>query len=302
MEFLSSKDTFPQIAIGVIITVAVFVTFMLVEQIYSAYASYGKARIPVYPYTVGSSKQIIIPQDPSNPSSITLVQSDNQLTGIEFSYTSFIYISDATENSDGTAGWRSIFYKGYQSGPFPLLGPGVFVSTSPYQGTGTTTGASSTPSVILRIVMNSYDNWYNTLDIKEITINKWFHLAIVLRNNAVEAYINGNLANKLTLSGSLPYQNYQPLIIFPTKKTPSTGNVFSNTPKTTKENGIPAGDQFKVEGAATGYISNVYYFSYAISYSEIQGMLNMGPSKEFKGDNMDQPPYLIDTWWTQRKG
>ena len=63
MEFLSSKDTFPQIAIGVIITVAVFVTFMLVEQIYTAYLSYGKARIPVYPYTVGSSKQIIIPQD-----------------------------------------------------------------------------------------------------------------------------------------------------------------------------------------------------------------------------------------------
>ena len=299
MEFLSSKDTFPQIAIGLIITVAVFVTFMLVEQIYTAYLSYGKARIPVYPYTVGSSKQIIIPQDPNNPSSITLVQSDNQLTGIEFSYSSFIYISDATESSDGSAGWRSIFYKGYQSGPFPLLGPGVFVSTSPYQGTGSSATAPSTPSVILRIVMNSYDNWYNTLDIKQITLNKWFHLAIVLRNNAVEAYINGNLANKLTLSGTLPYQNYQPLILFPVTKTPT---AMTTTVTTAKKNGIPAGDQFKVLGPATGYISNVYYFSYAISYSEIQGMLNMGPSKEFKGDNMDHPPYLIDTWWTQRKG
>ena len=101
------------------------------------------------------------------------------------------------------------------------------------------------------------------------------------------------------MSGTLPYQNYQPLILFPTKKTPT---VFDTVDNTAKKNGIPAGDQFNIVGPATGYISNVYYFSYAISYSEIQGMLNMGPSKEFKGDTMDNPPYLIDTWWTQRKG
>jgi hypothetical protein len=45
----------------------------------------------------------------------------------------------------------------------------------------------------------------------------------------------------------------------------------------------------------------MYYFSYALTYSEIQSMLELGPSKEFDNDNMDIPPYLIDSWWTQRK-
>jgi hypothetical protein len=65
--------------------------------------------------------------------------------------------------------------------------------------------------------------------------------------------------------------------------------------------GLPEGENFYVMGKASGYLSNLFYFSYALSYSEIQGLLNQGPSSSFDQSNMDMPPYLIDSWWTSRK-
>jgi hypothetical protein len=283
----TSTDIFPQIVIAVVITAAVFFIYLIIEQLYRAYLSYGAARVVVYPYTGSSSKVITFKQDPNNTANITLPVSENQLTGIEFSYSTFLYIADDTDDGTGTLSWKSVFYKGYESGPFPLLGPGVFVSSG--QSSGTT----------LRIVMNTYDTWFNVLDVSQIPVNKWFHLAIVLRNSSLEAYVNGNLANKLSLKGTLPYQNYQPLVLFPNVKT--NQNDFDNTSGTTSKRGLPPGENFYVNGKFSGYISSMTYFSYAMTYSEIQNQLNIGPSSKFDQQSMDKPPYLIDTWWTQRK-
>jgi hypothetical protein len=287
----SSTEIFPQIVIAVLLTAAIFFVYLVLEQLYRAYLSYGSAQVVVYPYTGSSTKTLTFQQNPANTANKTLPLSDNQLTGIEFSYSTFLYIADDTD--DGvTNGWKCVFYKGYESGPFPLCGPGVFVSSnSANQGAPT-----------LRIVMNTYDTWYNTLDITQIPYNKWVHLAIVLRNNSLEAYVNGNLANKLSFNGTLPYQNYQPLVLFPNSKTLNSSTGFDNSSGTAPLKGIPAGDNFVLNGKFSGYISNLVYYSYAISYSEIQNALSIGPSSEFDQGSMDQPPYLIDSWWTQRSG
>ena len=258
---------------------------MIAETVYRAYLSYVSQRIAVYPFTGSSTKTVTFKQDPNNTANITLPLSDNQLTGIEFSYSTFLYISDDTD--DGTEGWKTVFYKGYESGPFPLCGPGVFVSS-----------ASDNSGPVLRVVMNTYQKWYNTVDVKQIPLNKWFHLAVVLRNNSLEVYVNGNLANKLTFNGTLPYQNYQPLIL---SSPATTGAGFKTTDPSLVKYGIPVGDQFIVRGKFSGYISNLTYYSYAISYSEIQKGMALGPSSKFDQSAMDKPPYLIDSWWTQRK-
>jgi hypothetical protein len=279
----ASTEIFPQIVIGLAITAAIFFIFLVVEQMWRAYLSFSAAKIDVYPFTGSSAKSIIIKQDPANARSKTLALSENQLTGIEFSYTTFLYISD--ENDDNTSGWRTVFYKGYESGPFPLCGPGVFVSTK-----------SDNDGPTLRVVMNTYDTWFNTIDVKRIPFNKWVHLALVLRNNTMEVYVNGNLATKKTFNGTLPYQNYQPLILFPSATTASADFDTTSGPK----RGIPAGENFNIRGKFSGYISNLFYYSYAISYSQIQQSLNLGPSSKFEESSMDKPPYLIDSWWTSR--
>jgi hypothetical protein len=282
----SSTDIFPQIIIAVAIAAAVFFIYMVIEQLYRAYLSYGNSRVVVYPFTGSSSKTKVIKQDPNAAGSITLPASDNQLTGIEFTYSTFIYISDDTDDGTGTLKWKTVFYKGYEAGPFPLLGPGVFVSSGDSNGTR------------LRIIMNTYDKWFNPLDISQIPVNKWFHFALVLKGGALEAYVNGNLANKMSFKGTLPYQNYQPLILFPNTKTSQTD--FDNTSGTSPKFGVPAKESFYIDGKFSGYLSNMTYFTYGLTYSEIQNQLNIGPSSQFDQESMDKPPYLIDTWWTQR--
>ena len=287
MDF-SSSEVFPQIVISLIIVSVIFFVYIIVEQIYRAWFAFSSVRIPILNCTASSG----VPIPPSNT---ILPYSENQLTGIEFSYTGFVYISSDTD--DGTDGWRTIFYKGYTgtgTSMSQLLAPGVFVSSA--------NSGNSSPT--LRVVMNTYDNWFNTIDVDQIPFNKWFHLAIVLRKNSLEVYINGNLASKKSFNGTLPYQNYEPLNIFPNMKTPTT--VFDNTQNnpTSSSMGIPPGESMTVNGKFSGFLSNLYYFSYAVTYSEIQAMLNMGPSSStcsVNGGNLDQPPYLIDTWWTQQK-
>ena len=286
---LSSTDIFPQILISIIIVAAVFFIYMILETLYRAYLSYSGARIAVYPVTGNKTK--VIQQDPRRPNAMTLALSENQLTGIEFSYSCFLYITDETVDTPTTEGWKTVFYKGYESGPFPLLGPGVFVSNM----------ATGTQATKLRVVMNTYDKWFNTIDVPQIPFNKWFHLALVLRKNAMEVYVNGNMAQKKSFAGTLPYQNYQPLNLFPNNRITSSSNDSWASTTEAPTHGIPAGENFIITGKASGYISNIYYFTYAMTYSEIQAMLNMGPSSEFEQDNMDKPPYLIDSWWTQRK-
>ena len=302
MDF-SSSDTFSQIVMAVAITIVVFIVYMVAEQLNRLSNGYAKARVAVYPLTSSGSDMKVTLQDESNPvrdrtdpatgevdytrRTRFLSPSENQLTGIEFSYTTFIYIKP--ENDDGTLGWKSVFIKGYESGDMPLLAPGVFVSSNNYEN----------GSPILRIVMNTYDNWFNTIDVHQIPFRKWFHLAIVLHKNTLEVYINGNLSNKLNFKGTLPYQNYQPLVIYPQCKLLSPD--FDNSSGNTSKRGIPPGDNMVVSGPFTGFVSNLYYFSYALTYSEIMEMLNMGPSTKVDTSGLDAPPYLIDSWWTQQR-
>lgn len=247
----------------------------------------------VYPLT-GSGKQKVFKQDPSNPNNTLLPLSENQLTGIEFSYSTFLYISEDSIDSPTTEGWRTIFYKGYEKGPFPLCGPGVFVGYPPVS-------SGKTPLPTLRVVMNSYDSWFNKVDVPQIPINKWFHLVVLIRKNACEIYINGNLANKVSFAGTLPYQNYQPLVLFSDYKNNGESSNWKTTSAFDIKKGLPDKENFIINGKFNGYISNLYYFSYALTYSEIQGMMNLGPSSQFDDQAMDKPPYLIDSWWTSRE-
>lgn len=287
---VSTSEIFPQILYGVVVVGIVYILYMGIEVLWRAYLGYGNTRVMVYPMTTNMPKTF--QQDPSNPQTVYLPVSQNQLTGIEFSYSTFIYVDDSTfTNNTSPQQWSTVFYKGYESGPFPLCGPGVFVSTD------------NNNNPVLRVIMNSYTSWFNKVDVTQIPVKKWFHLVLVLSaNNSMNVYINGNLANKLVLDGTIAYQNYEPLNVLSTFKTVTTTH-FDNSSSTdnTPRRGIPPGETFVINGAMTGFVSNIVYYSYAIGYSEIQALLQMGPSSKMDTQSMTAPPYLIDTWWTQQR-
>ena len=50
-------------------------------------------------------------------------------------------------------------------------------------------------------------------------------------------------------------------------------------------------------GGFEGYISNIKYYAYAIDFTEINKMINEGPSVGNCIDTGEIPPYLDDNWW-----
>jgi len=152
--------------------------------------------------------------------------------------------------------------------------------------------------------MNCYDTWNNYSEVENIPVDKWFHLVISCKGNTLYIYINGNLKSKIALSGNTPpYQNYGDVYAFsPRKLTLNTSNTASLLKDPEFSGPQPMRTQLNFDGTATGMISRVYYFGYALTYTEIQSMMNVGPSSVIKGPDMSITPYLSDTWWTNKQG
>jgi hypothetical protein len=136
--------------------------------------------------------------------------------------------------------------------------------------------------------MNSVKTWNNHIEIENIPLNKWVHVAIICKDSALEIFINGNLSKKKSFEGSVVYQNYQDIICF------SQRHVIYKKPTETNEH-----KKFEVYGAMKGMLSRLTYFNYALCYQEIQKEMAQGPSSEMDSSNLnDIPPYLSDTWWS----
>ena len=154
------------------------------------------------------------------------------------------------------------------------MGPGLFMK-----------GNSNT----LRVYMNCYQTWNNYADIDNIPIEKWVHIVVSCKGNQLYVYINGNLKTKMALSGNTPpYQNYGDIYLFSQR----TITLSSSTTPSLKSTSLI------FNGAAKGLASRVFYFAYALTYTEIQNLISMGPSPVMEGVNMSITPYLTDQWWT----
>ncbi len=141
----------------------------------------------------------------------------------------------------------------------------------------------------MRVVMNTYANPFAHVDITNIPINKWLHVVLNCVNNGLDVYINGNLANRIPFTNTLPYQNFQDLILFSNVKVTDSNQALSLENK-----------NFIVSGHFTGKISSLIYARYALSITEVQNLLNKGPSLRVITQVMDAPPYLADDWWAHQ--
>ena len=122
-----------------------------------------------------------------------------------------------------------------------------------------------------------------------VPVNKWVHVVLIARKNALEVYVNGNIIKKMSVDGVL-MQNYQDLILFSQRPGRLGTSALAGSGST---------PQIEVKGPFTGSVASLAYFSYALSYSEIQGLLNEGPSEEAEesASSGTASPYLTDNWW-----
>jgi hypothetical protein len=142
--------------------------------------------------------------------------------------------------------------------------------------------------------MNTYKTWNNYVEVENIPVGKWVHVVILCKNNALEVFINGNLAKKLSFDGYAPYQNYQDIIAFSQRTLTFAGDDMTASNKICSLKG----KTHRVIGTFTGMLSRLRYFNYALSYTEIASLMREGPNPKMADSSAEQPPYFVDTWWT----
>jgi hypothetical protein len=260
-----------QVVTSLLAGVALYFLLGAVEAAYSYANRLSLNRTDLLPITYSTEdKSYTIEQNPNVQGANPVHRSDNERSGPEFTYSFFVNVHPSTFRQE--QGLLHIFHKG-SPGQYPLLGPGVYMRSE----TNT-----------LRVYMNTFETWNRFVEVENFPIGKWVHVALVCKANCLEVYINGNLKSRLDFNGYSPYQNYQNICCFSQRRI---------TLPTTIPSVGSAG--FNVFGVMKGLFSRMTYFSYALSYSEINSLMNQGPSSKLASSQGGMTaPYLDDSWWT----
>lgn len=201
-EFLESNSLVAKAAFLLLVLIVFIIAIRVSAQLLAWLFQYNKSPYLISGMVDGKTMQVI-PQDPSLKNSVTLVRSDNQLDGIEFTYSVWILIDDLVYQQGQ---YRHIFHKGndninYTTQPTgmnqPNNAPGLYI-------------APNTNALV--VVMNTFDNIQEKVTIDDIPLNKWVCVQIRVSNNQLDTYINGKLAKRLLMKG-VPRQNYGDLYV-----------------------------------------------------------------------------------------
>ena len=282
MSFLSSDGLIPQLVLTVVIVLAIHLIITTVESLLTAIKKYNNLSATLLPYTYvgdGETTQTIL-QDPKK--SDYMYPSENETNGLEFSYSFHLYIDPKMYGENRSASlkeYRNVFYKGSANGPWPNLGPGVFLN-----------GHEN----IMRIYMNAIDTIQgNFVEVPNLPVGKWFHTVITQKGQNMDVYINGNIAVRKTFI-TVPRINFGSVYVFSKEGKGNDTNLLDNDTDAQE-------DGFYVKGSMRGMISRLKYYSYALSYNQIESLYGEGASNKIISKSMEfQPPYFHDSWWVTR--
>ncbi len=187
---------------------------------------------------VDATQMIVYPQDPSSNGAVTIYRSVNATEGVEFTWSTWIFINNLQTNAGL---FKHIFSKGNsdltKNGMVhPNNAPGLYIAPN---------------KNALVVVMNTYNVINEEIVIPDIPMNKWVNVIIRCENTTLDVYVNGTIARSINLVG-VPKQNY--------------GDVY-----------------VAMNGGFDGYISNLWYYNYAIGTTDIQNIVNKGPNTKMIG-------------------
>lgn len=234
-----------QLLLAVLAAVIILITINLVRMIITRIMSERVGSPYIVKSTKDARRELVVKQNDIDDGTY-FRRSLNERAGIEFSYSMWLFVSD-WEYKKGE--WKHVMHKG-NAERYPNRAPGLWLHPD---------------SNIMRLYMNTYSNISNYVDIANIPVAKWFHLAIVLKSKTIDIFVNGRLKKQMTLD-SLPRQNF--------------GDLYVNS-----------------DGGFSGYISNMRYYDYAVTHSEIDHALAKGPSFSIPSSATTKPPYYKSSWY-----
>jgi hypothetical protein len=195
-EFLQSNSILAKFAFLLLMLIAFFLLMNLGIMLMGYFI-----KPPTSPYlvsgTADASTSNRISQDPKNDQAVTLLRSNNQKTGIEFTYSIWVYVNDVDPQHKPQ--YQNIFNKGnaaYDASGIATVnnGPGLYLDNVKNQ---------------LVVVMNTVSNTNPSqmVEVPNIPLRKWFHVSLRLENKYLDVYINGTVTTRMVLA-DVPKQNY----------------------------------------------------------------------------------------------
>ena len=255
-EILAGTSSFTGKLGFLLVVIFAYVIFVKLGILFLGWAMGGYASdVPMFSGMRSAKEMVVYAQDPSESGAKPIFRSVNQADGIEFAWSTWMYI-DGLEYGKGK--YRCVFYKGNDSiGAdglnYPNNAPGLYIAPNSNE---------------LRVIMNTFDDIDEHVDIPNIPMNKWVHVTIMCENKKLNVYLNGLVARSVSLTG-VPKQNY--------------GNVY-----------------VCANGGYDGYISKLTYYNRALTGAEIQDIVQKGPSVNMAdGSNVSNKDagYLSMRWY-----
>lgn len=204
----------------------------------------------------------VIHQDPKVKGSKPVLRSVNEREGLEFTWSVWLFIDDLVYKNGQR---KHIFHKG---------SAGNIGMKKQFDGVNTTDMAfpNNAPGLYIHetknalvIVMNTFNNVIEEVEIDDIPLNKWILVNMRCRGKNMDTYINGTIVNRHVFR-SVPKQNY--------------GDVFVN-----------------MFSGFSGLQSNLRYHSYALSGIDIENMVKAGPNLKADDGIKIFPPYFALRWF-----
>jgi hypothetical protein len=215
---------------------------------------------------ISGADSTVISQNPSQKKSVTIRRSNNEKTGIEFTWSVWLYINDTASSNKST--YQHVFNKGDNN--YDVTTGLAKINNAPGLYIGNNSG-----SVKLHIVMNTMGpntqatNSDLIADIPNIPLKKWVNVIIRMENLMLDIYINGIITERLMLP-YVPKQNYDDIQI-------CQNNGFS------------------------GNLSNLRYYDKALSVIQINNIVYWGPNTSASTSTSSTKggyDYLSSTWYT----
>jgi hypothetical protein len=270
-EFINSNGLVARIAFILLVLVCFIVLFRL--GVLAVAYFLGKPRNPyiVKGLITGNTSASFSPDDTgTNP--VTIQRSNNQSTGMEFTWSVWLNIT----NAPAPGVYQHVFHKGSADlTTDKTQSPGLYIYRP------STASTASTDNIHLRVNMSSYDpsTPLYTVDLDNIPLKKWIHVAIRLENTLMDVYVNGTLAQRVIFQNTLPRQNY--------------GSVYVCQPVSNSSAGFG------------GFLSNLRYYDHALNVFSITNIVasgpNLTPSTLGGGANSNKASnFFSNSWYSNR--
>jgi hypothetical protein len=259
-DFIQSNDMVSNVIFILVLLVVSIILFNIIMKTFLHYLLPTNSPHLIDGMVDTKDSEVKIVQDPNISTSKTILMSNNEDKGLEFTWSFWIYI-DELDYKRGEL--KNVFVKGdniyknssdankYQEDDYEgdvddyvndelnnnINSPGVYLT--PFDNK-------------LLFVFNTFDSLIEKFEIGNIPMNKWVNVVIRCENKTIDVFLNSTFTKRHVLT-SLPKQNYN--------------NVYIGK-----------------NGGFAGFVSDLWYFNHSLGTQEISKLYKNGASTNLLND------------------